>query len=240
MPFANLHRLPGTTPHIETNLMPGELITAFIVPGAPRRRSLYRKIRDRESYEFANASAAVALELDGDAIRDVRIGLGVMGQPIRRRESIAKVTGRFMYATDASPGKMPLQACFLTSGIVPRMTGAFAAGRIINTRTARSQLMGGMTWGMASALLEATALDEKRGRFIKDGFGEYLIAVNADVPRVEVHLVREEDNEVNPLGVKGIGELGIVGTAAAVASAVHHATGIRIRALPIVLDKLLV
>ena len=76
MPFANLHRLPGTTPHIETNLAPGELITAFIVPGGPRRRSLYRKIRDRESYEFANASAAVALELDGDAIRDVRIGLG--------------------------------------------------------------------------------------------------------------------------------------------------------------------
>ena len=76
MAFADLHRLPGTTPHIESNLAPGELITAFIVPGGPRRRSLYRKIRDRESYAFANASAAVALDLDGDAVHDVRIGLG--------------------------------------------------------------------------------------------------------------------------------------------------------------------
>ena len=153
---------------------------------------------------------------------------------------------------DESTGGKPLMSAFgaqfvevrihrLTREIrVPRMTGAFAAGRIINTRTARSQLMGGMIWGMESALLEATALDEKRGRFIKDGFGGYLIAVNADVPRVDVHLVPEEDNEVNRLGVKGIGELGIVGTAAAVASAVHHATGIRIRDLPIVVDKLLV
>jgi xanthine dehydrogenase YagS FAD-binding subunit len=74
--FKDLHRLPGTTPHIETNLVPGELITAIIVPGGPRRRSLYRKIRDRQSYQFANASAAIALDLDGDIVRDVRIGLG--------------------------------------------------------------------------------------------------------------------------------------------------------------------
>ncbi len=73
--FADLHRLPGTTPHVETNLIPGELITAFVVPGGPRRRSLYRKIRDRESYAFANASAAVAIDLDGEIVRDVhRVG----------------------------------------------------------------------------------------------------------------------------------------------------------------------
>ena len=74
--FADLHRPPGTTPHIETNLTPGDLITAFVVPGGPRRRSLYLKIRDRQSYQFANASAAVAIDLDGDVMRDVRIGLG--------------------------------------------------------------------------------------------------------------------------------------------------------------------
>ncbi len=122
---------------------------------------------------------------------------------------------------------------------VPRMTGAFAAGRIINPRTARSQYMGGMIWGMASALLEATEIDGKRGRYVNDSLGEYLMAVNADVPQVEVIIVPEEDREVNPLGVKGIGELGIVGTAAAVANAVHHATGKRVRDLPIVMDKLL-
>ena len=122
---------------------------------------------------------------------------------------------------------------------VPRMVGAFAAGRIVNPRTARSQYMGGMIWGMASALLEATEIDEKRGRYVNASIGEYLVAVNADVPQVDVILVPEEDHEVNPLGVKGIGELGIVGTAAAVANAVHHATGKRIRDLPIVMDKLL-
>ena len=122
---------------------------------------------------------------------------------------------------------------------VPRMTGAFAAGRIVNTRTARSQYMGGMIWGMASALLEATEIDEKRGRYVNDSLGEYLMAVNADVPQVDVIMVPEVDHEVNPLGVKGIGELGIVGTAAAVANAVYHATGKRVRDLPIVMDKLL-
>ena len=122
---------------------------------------------------------------------------------------------------------------------VPRMTGAFAAGRIVNPRTARSQYMGAMIWGMSSALLEATEVDEKRGRYVNNNLGEYLMAVNADVPEIDVIMVPEEDHEVNPLGVKGIGELGIVGTAAAVANAVYHATGKRIRDLPIVMDKLL-
>ena len=122
---------------------------------------------------------------------------------------------------------------------VPRMTGAFAAGRIVNPRTAHSQYMGAMIWGMASALLEATEIDAKRGRYVNDSLGEYLIAVNADVPQLDVIMVPEEDAEVNPLGVKGIGELGIVGTAAAIANAVYHATGKRIRDLPIVMDKLL-
>ena len=122
---------------------------------------------------------------------------------------------------------------------VPRMTGAFAAGRIVNPRLARSQYMGGMIWGMSSALLEATEIDERRGRYVNDSLGEYLMAVNADIPDLDVIIVPEEDAEVNPLGVKGIGELGIVGTAAAIANAVHHATGKRIRDLPIVMDKLL-
>ena len=122
---------------------------------------------------------------------------------------------------------------------VPRITGAFAAGRIINPRTVRSQYMGAMIWGVAPALLEATEIDEKRGRYVNNSLGEYLMAVNADVPQVEVIMVPEEDHEVNPLGVKGIGELGIVGTAAAVSNAVYHATGKRVRDLPIVMDKLL-
>ena len=122
---------------------------------------------------------------------------------------------------------------------VPRMTGAFAAGHIMNPRTARSQYLGGMIWGMASALLEATELDELRGRYVNDNIAEYLIATNADVPAVDIIMVAEEDPEINVLGVKGIGELANVGTAAAITDAVWHATGTRIRDLPVRLEALL-
>jgi xanthine dehydrogenase YagR molybdenum-binding subunit len=122
---------------------------------------------------------------------------------------------------------------------VPRIVGAFAGGRIMNTRTARSQYMGGMIWGISSALHEATEIDRKRARYVNDNFADYLIPVNADIQQIEVIIVPEEDDKVNPAGVKGIGELANVGTAAAIANAVYHATGKRIRDLPIRLEKLL-
>jgi xanthine dehydrogenase YagR molybdenum-binding subunit len=121
----------------------------------------------------------------------------------------------------------------------PRAVGAFAAGHIMNTRTAHSQLMGGMIWGISSALHEQTEIDEKRARYINDNIAEYLIPVNADVRDVDVILVSETDNEVNPAGVKGLGELGNVGTAAAITNAVYHATGMRIRDLPVRIENLL-
>jgi len=122
---------------------------------------------------------------------------------------------------------------------VPRIVGAFAGGRLMNTRTARSQYMGGMIWGISSALHEATEVDPRNARYINDNLADYLVPVNADIDQVEVILLPEEDDKVNPAGVKGIGELGNVGTAAAVANAVFHATGKRIRQLPIRLEKLL-
>ncbi|WP_342150608.1 xanthine dehydrogenase family protein molybdopterin-binding subunit [Methylorubrum sp. SB2] len=114
---------------------------------------------------------------------------------------------------------------------VPRLTGAFAAGRVLNPLTARSQLTGGMIWGLGSALLEETVLD--RGRYRNDDLAEYLVATAADAPRVEAVLVPDPDAAVNPLGLKGLGELGIIGVNAAIANAVHHATGRRLRRLPI-------
>jgi xanthine dehydrogenase YagR molybdenum-binding subunit len=123
---------------------------------------------------------------------------------------------------------------------VPRIVGAFAAGHIMNTRTARSQYMGGMIWGIASALHEETELDARRGRYVNTNLADYLVPVNADVASVEVILVPEVDVEVNPAGVKGIGELANVGTAAALSNAVYHATGVRVRKLPIRIEKLLV
>jgi xanthine dehydrogenase YagR molybdenum-binding subunit len=122
---------------------------------------------------------------------------------------------------------------------VPRLLGVFAAGRIVNAKTGRSQLLGGMTMGLSMALHEQSVFDSRIGQVANQDFAEYHISVNADVGSVEVRFLPEDDPYVNPFGAKGIGELGIVGTAAAVANAVHHATGIRVRDLPITLDKLL-
>ena len=122
---------------------------------------------------------------------------------------------------------------------VPRMVGAFAAGRILNPRTAHSQLMGGMIWGVSAALHEATEIDRREARYVNDNLAEYLIPVNADIGTVDIILVPEVDTECNPSGAKGLGEIGNVATNAAVANAVFHATGIRIRKLPITLDKLI-
>jgi xanthine dehydrogenase YagR molybdenum-binding subunit len=122
---------------------------------------------------------------------------------------------------------------------VPRIVGAFAAGRLMNTRTVRSQLMGGMIWGIGSALHEATEIDLRRARYVNDNLADYLVPVNADVKQVDVILVPEVDRDVNPAGVKGLGELANVGTAAAIANAVYHATGHRIRRLPIRIESLL-
>ena len=122
---------------------------------------------------------------------------------------------------------------------VPRMVGAFACGRILNERTARSQLMGGMIWGVSSVLHEATEFDHRHARAINSDLGEYFVAVNADVPSVEVIMVEEQDPHINPLGVKGIGEISITGVNAAIANAVFHATGIRLREVPIRMEQLL-
>jgi xanthine dehydrogenase YagR molybdenum-binding subunit len=121
---------------------------------------------------------------------------------------------------------------------VPRLLGAFAAGRIMNPRTARSQLMGGLIWGMSSALLEATELDKRCARYVNDNLADYLLPVNADAPSVEVILLSETDEHIGPAGVKGLGELGNVSTNAAVCNAIFNATGQRIRKLPVRLEQL--
>ncbi|WP_390699272.1 xanthine dehydrogenase family protein molybdopterin-binding subunit [Gemmata massiliana] len=122
---------------------------------------------------------------------------------------------------------------------VTRVVSAVAAGRIINPKTARSQILGAVVWGIGMALHEAAAVDHALGRVMNHNYGEYHVPVHADVPDIGVIFVDEPDDVVNPLGAKGVGEIGIVGVAAAVANAVFHATGKRVRDLPITLDKLL-
>jgi xanthine dehydrogenase YagR molybdenum-binding subunit len=122
---------------------------------------------------------------------------------------------------------------------VPRVVSAFAAGTIVNPKSAHGQFMGGAIWGLSSALFEETELDKGAARYVNDNLADYLLPVNADVPSVEIIMVPEQDDRVNPLGIKGIGEIGIVGMNAGVANAVFHATGKRVRELPIRAEKLL-
>ena len=122
---------------------------------------------------------------------------------------------------------------------VTRIVSAVAAGRILNPRTARSQILGGVVMGIGMALHEETLTDHRLGRFMNRNLGEYHVPAHADVHDIEVIFVAEQDDKLNPLGVKGVGEIGIVGTAAAIGNAIFHATGRRVRDLPITIDKIL-
>jgi xanthine dehydrogenase YagR molybdenum-binding subunit len=166
----------------------------------------------------------------GDAVKALNNGQTRMIRA-ERKDNIA-------YAFGAEFVEVRIHA--LTREIrVPRIVGAFAGGRIMNTRTARSQYLGGMIWGIGSALHEATEIDRKRARYVNDNLADYLVPVNADIDQLEVIMVPEQDSEVNPAGIKGIGELANVGTAAAISNAVYNATGKRIRKLPIRIEDLL-
>lgn len=122
---------------------------------------------------------------------------------------------------------------------VRRLLGVFGSGRILNAKLARSQLIGGMIWGMGAGLSEESVLDARDGSYVNHDLAEYHVAVNADVPEIEAICVEEREPYANPLGIKGLGEVGIVGVAAAIGNAVYNATGVRVREFPITLDKVL-
>lgn len=123
--------------------------------------------------------------------------------------------------------------------VVSRVVSAIAGGRILNPKTARSQILGGVVWGISKALEEESVVDHRFGRIVNHNLGEYHVPVNADIYDIDVIFVEEHDDIVNPLGVKGLGEIGIVGVPAAIANAIFHATGKRIHELPITLDKVM-
>ncbi len=168
---------------------------------------------------------------------------------ILTRVGIAEVEGHGTGATDAAAAERFAMhahgAVFAEVKVDPelgqvrvsRLVGAFAAGRIINPRMVRSQYLGGMIWGISFALHEAARVDRRTGRIMNANLGEYHVPVSADVPAMEAILVEEDDPYVNPLGIKGVGEIAITGTAGAIANAVWHATGRRIRHFPIALES---
>ena len=122
---------------------------------------------------------------------------------------------------------------------IRRMLGAFACGRILNAKTARSQITGGMIWGVGTALHESNAVDERFGSFIGQDLGGYLVPVHADIVDIDAYFLPEVDDKANPLGIKGVGEVGICGVGAAVANAVYNACGVRLRDYPLTPDKVL-
>jgi xanthine dehydrogenase YagR molybdenum-binding subunit len=122
---------------------------------------------------------------------------------------------------------------------VGRIVGAYGAGRIVNPKLTRSQCLGGMIGGIGMALMEHAVVDARNGRVPNANFAEYAVPVHADAPAMEAIFVEEHDPHVNPLGVKGVGEIAMVGVAPAITNAIFHATGTRIRELPATPDKLL-
>ncbi|MGW7553011.1 xanthine dehydrogenase family protein molybdopterin-binding subunit, partial [Streptomyces rimosus] len=120
-----------------------------------------------------------------------------------------------------------------------RMLGVFSVGRALNPKTARSQLIGGMIWGVGAALEEEAVVDPRSGAFVTRDLAHYLLPAHADIPDIDAVLLDGHDARANTLGAKGVGELGICGAGAAIANAVHNATGIRVRNFPITLEKLL-
>jgi xanthine dehydrogenase YagR molybdenum-binding subunit len=216
---------------------------------AARRNVAQLAIADARSPLFGAAPDAIAAA-DGRLFLQSDPARGETYAAIIARNGATPVEGR----ADAKPGDEKKEYSMHAFGAqfaevrvdpdlgtvrVVRQLGAFAAGRILNAKLAHSQFIGGMTMGLGMALLEETRRDDRSGRVMNANLAEYLVPVHADVPATEAILVEEVDPHVNEIGVKGIGEIGIVGAAAAIANAVYHATGKRIRDLPITPDKLI-
>jgi xanthine dehydrogenase YagR molybdenum-binding subunit len=215
------------------------------------RERLLKLARGLDGSPLANASVEQVTFRDGrivlkaDPTRGMRLDevMGRAGEPRIEAEETAypNLKGRLTHSMYSH------SACFAEVRVdeelgqirVTRMVNAVAAGRILNPQTARSQVMGATIWGLSMALHEESMLDHVRGRFMNHNLAEYHVPVNADVRDIEVIFVDERDEEASPLGVKGLGEIGIVASPAAVVNAIYHATGVRVREFPVTMDRLM-
>jgi xanthine dehydrogenase YagR molybdenum-binding subunit len=212
------------------------------------RDELLRMAKQMPNSPLADAAPADVVLVDGalairhDRVRSVSIADAMRYGAVDRIDLEQTVT----FEDDGSRAHNTHSAVFAEVKVdeeigvvrVTRVVSAVAAGRILNLKTARSQILGGVVWGIGMALHEQTLIDHRFGRIMNADFAEYHVPVHADVHDIEVIFVDEPDEQINPMGIKGLGEIGIVGVAAAIANAVYHATGVRVRDLPITLDKL--
>ena len=223
----------------------------------PAVQSACKALRDKL---VAQAVQDAASPLHGASVDDVALEAGTLfiRTSPRRREGLAAIAGRSAEPLEAraqaKPGAEEKQYASRSFGAVfaevrvdaalgiirvPRIVATYSVGRVLNAKTGRSQLEGGIVWGVSMALFEHSLLDERYGRYVNNNLAEYHVPVNADVGRIDVTFIDERDTIFNPLGARGIGEIGITGVPAAIANAVYHATGKRVRELPITLDKVL-
>ncbi|RDE06090.1 xanthine dehydrogenase family protein molybdopterin-binding subunit [Sphingomonas aracearum] len=217
------------------------------------------------SFGAGSSAAAVALACE-DVLAELALRMNAAPEDLRLKGGQVSAGGRSAALADLvrdkaveghgrmAPGKVSRATSQASHGAqfaevavnavtgeirVRRMLGVFDIGRVLNRRTAQNQAVGGMVWGLAYALSEDGVVDTRDGRFVNPDFGEYHVAVNADVPQIECEFIEEVDDAANPVGAKGVGELGISGAGAAVANAIFNATGVRVRDFPVTLDKLL-
>ncbi len=212
------------------------------------REELLRLAKQMPNSPFAEAISAEVALTDGRLVSKQEQSREISIADVMRHAGVDRIVQEksTIFADDGSHAHNTHSAIFAEVKVdeqldvirVTRIVSAVAAGRILNLKTARSQIMGGVVWGIGMALHEETLIDHKFGRIMNANIAEYHVPVNADVRDIQVIFVDEPDDIVNPLGIKGLGEIGIVGVAAAIANAIYHATGKRVRDLPITLDKL--
>ena len=179
----------------------------------------------------------------------VRAGTAVAYDDLLKRNGVPSLTGEGHYdpSPEGTKATFSFSAVFAEVRVDPdlglvrlkRFVGAYDCGRVINPKTARSQAIGGIVWGVGQALMEQSETDPALGRFINRNYSGYLVPTCADIPELDVLFVGDFDEEASPIGGKGLGELTSVSVAPAIANAVYHATGKRIRDLPITIEKLL-
>ncbi|MFM0738131.1 xanthine dehydrogenase family protein molybdopterin-binding subunit [Paraburkholderia xenovorans] len=225
---------------------------------SPAVRDAANQVR---SQLIALALADQASPVYGIALDDITVDNGWVtsrSQPSKRDPAaaiIARSGGKPIEATSTvKPGDEKQKYSFHSFGAVfvevhvdtdlgtirvPRVVAVYDVGRVLNSKTALSQMMGGLVWGVGAALLEESTLDTRYGRFTNANLAEYHVPVNADIGALDITFLDRPDPYINSLGVRGIGEIGITGVSAAIANAVYHATGVRVRDLPVTLDKVM-
>jgi xanthine dehydrogenase YagR molybdenum-binding subunit len=242
-------RLPASHASIGSSTMANAGAAVMLAAKAARNRAIDLALSGRNA-PFAAAVRADVLVSDGRlALR--RKNISITYSELLARNGLVTLVGDGDYdpVEEANGPKavFSFAAVFAEVRVDPdlgvvrlnRFVGAYDAGRIINPKTARSQAIGGIIWGVGQALLEQSETDPVLGRFLNRNYSGYLVPTNADIPKLETLFVGEFDEEASPLGAKGLGELTAVSVAPAIANAVYHATGTRVRDLPITVEKLL-